>query len=417
MSVVFSLEKEDPNISNEYLKKAIGLIYKPYPMFFISNKKLHLPFYFGNKILKRKIENYEKLEHIQFCKTLKDDQIDVVNESMNILNKHGGLILNLCCGFGKTVISSYIACNLKIKTVVIFPLKCLNNSWLETFKNFTNYKILSTDKKYTINQFNDADVILSMPSHIKNFPNKNIDLLIVDEAHMLCTENYKNMILQIITKRVILCTATLERPDESHMLLLSIVGNDNIITRTSSKPFIVYIYKSNWSTEIKKKSSFIDGRRKMTIDYNALMDDMENSESRNKYIIDVIIKYIDKHKILILTKRSNHVDYLYDKLKNYTESIDTYYGNKQKYKDSNILIGTYSKISTGFDEIGASKRIDLVVFAMPMLNIQQSHGRGLRSDFPYYIEFLDNISLLKTHMNKRKHFYKSINGEITEIKN
>lgn len=412
MSVAFNLDKEDPNISNEYLKKTIALIYKPYPMFLIKDKKLHFPMFFGRKVLKKDLEDYFKLDNIEFLKQLKEEQIEVVNESLDILNKNGGLILNLCCGFGKTVISSYIMCKLKIKTVVIFPLKCLNNSWLETFKNFTNCKILCTDKKYTEKQFEEADVILSMPSHIKNFPNKNIDLLIVDEAHMLCTENYKNMILQIIVKRVVLCTATLERPDESHKLLLCMVGNDNIITRTSSKPFTVYIYKTNWTTEIKKKQTYIDGRRKMTIDYNALMDDIEKSETRNQFIIENILQYINKHKILILTKRSNHVEYFYEKLKEHTNSIDTYYGNKQTYNDSSILIGTYNKISTGFDEINATKRIDLVIFAMPMLNIQQSHGRGLRSDFPYYIEFLDNISLLKTHMNKRKNFYKSINGDI-----
>ena len=412
MSVAFNLDKEDPNISNEYLKKTIGLIYKPYPMFLIKDKKLHFPMFFGRKVLKKDLEDYLKLDNIEFLKQLKEEQIEVVNESLDILNKNGGLILNLCCGFGQTVISSYIMCKLKIKTVVIFPLKCLNNSWVETFKNFTNCKILCTDKKYTEKQFEEADVILSMPSHIKNFPNKNIDLLIVDEAHMLCTENYKNMILQIIVKRVVLCTATLERPDESHKLLLCMVGNDNIITRTSSKPFTVYIYKTNWTTEIKKKQTYIDGRRKMTIDYNALMDDIEKSETRNQFILETILQYINKHKILILTKRSNHVEYFYEKLKEHTNSIDTYYGNKQKYNDSSILIGTYNKISTGFDEINATKRIDLVIFAMPMLNIQQSHGRGLRSDFPYYIEFLDNISLLKTHMNKRKNFYKSINGDI-----
>lgn len=412
MSVAFNLDKEDPNVSNEYLKKTIALIYKPYPMFLIKDKKLHFPMFFGRKVLKKDLEDYLKLDNIEFLKQLKEEQIEVVNESLDILNKNGGLILNLCCGFGKTVISSYIMCKLKIKTVVIFPLKCLNNSWLETFKNFTNCKILCTDKKYTEKQFEEADVILSMPSHIKNFPNKNIDLLIVDEAHMLCTENYKNMILQIIVKRVVLCTATLERPDESHKLLLCMVGNDNIITRTSSKPFTVYIYKTNWTTEIKKKQTYIDGRRKMTIDYNALMDDIEKSETRNHFILETILQYINKHKILILTKRSNHVEYFYEKLKEHTNSIDTYYGNKQTYNDSSILIGTYNKISTGFDEINATKRIDLVIFAMPMLNIQQSHGRGLRSDFPYYIEFLDNISLLKTHMNKRKNFYKSINGDI-----
>jgi len=412
MSVVFNLDKEDPNISNDYLKKVIALIYKPYPMFLIKEKRLHLPMFFGNKVLKRGLQDFVKLDNLQFSKSLKDEQTQVVNESLDVLNKNGGIILNLCCGFGKTVISSFLVCQLKIKTVVVYPLKCLNNSWLETFKNFTNCKILCTDKKYTEKQFEESDIILCMPSHIKNFPNKNIDLLIIDEAHMLCTENYKNMILQLIVKRIIICTATLERPDESHKLLLSMVGNENIITRISSKPFTVYIYKTNWTTEIKKKQSYIDGVRKMTIDYNALMDDIEKSETRNQFILENILKYINKHKILILTKRSNHVEYFYEKLKEHTDSIDTYYGNKQNYKDSSVLIGTYNKISTGFDEINATKRIDLVIFAMPMLNIQQSHGRGLRSDFPYYIEFLDNISLLKTHMNKNKNFYKSINGEI-----
>jgi len=58
----------------------------------------------------------------------------------------------------------------------------------------------------------------------------------------------------------------------------------------------------------------------------------------------------------------------------------------------------------------------MAVFAMPTLAIEQPAGRAQRSEKPFMIEFEDNIALLKTHIRKRKDFFKSRNGSI-EYKN
>lgn len=407
--------KPEHKINGNNLRKILSKLYEPFPMFTIEGKNIHVPFYFGKRVLNIKNDEYFK-RNFKFLLTLKREQEDIVEFCIEHLEKYDTCILNIFCGAGKTVISSYLSCFFKMKTIVVYPLKCLKNSWFETFNKFTNSKVISTDKKYSLEEFEESDIILTMPSQINKLPILNIDLLILDEAHMFCTENYKNIILKLIPKKVIVCTATLERKDEGHKFLLNMCGEDNKITKISTKPFNVYIYKTNWFTEVTKKQAYIDGVKKMVIDYNKLLEDMEKSEERNNFIINTVLQYYKKHKIIILTKRASHVEFLYNKLKENIESIDTYYGNKEKYIDSNVLIGTYGKISTGFDEIGVEKRIDMAIFAMPTLSIEQPSGRAQRSEKPYMIEFEDNVPLLKLHVRKRKTFYIERNG-IIEYKN
>jgi len=401
--------KPEHNVQN--LRKILGFLNEPWPMFLVHEGNVHVPFFLGNKILKNNLDSYDYRKY-EFLMKLKEEQVETVEFCLDRLEKYGSCILNVFCGAGKTVMSSYISCYLKTKTIIVYPLKCLKNSWLETFKKFTDATVLCTDKKYSLHDYQSADIILTMPSQLTKLPDYNVDLLIIDEAHMLCTENYKNILLKIIPKRVLLCTATLERSDNGHMFLLNMCGKDNKITKISSKPFQVYIYKTNWKTEIVKKQAYIDGVKKMVIDYNKILEDMENSEYRNGFIIETVLKYAKQHKIVILTKRASHVELLFERLKPHINKIDTYYGNKTTYNDSDVLIGTYGKISTGFDEIGVERRIDMAIFAMPTLSIEQPAGRAQRCEHPYMIEFEDNVQLLKTHMRKRKEFYSSRNGEI-----
>lgn len=412
MSVIL---KPEHNIGGQ-IRKILGVLYEPFPMFIVEpNNTIHVPFYFGNKILKINQIPYEK-RNFEFLLKLKPEQQEIVDFCIEHLEKYNSCILNIFCGAGKTVISTYLSSFFKMKTLVIYPLKCLKNSWSETFSKFTNSKTISTDKKYSLDDFNNCDVILTMPSQVLKLPNLQIDLLILDEAHMFCTENYKNILLKVVPKKILVCTATLERADEGHKFLLAMCGKDNKITKISTKPFQVYIYNTKWTTEIVKKQAYIDGVKKMVIDYHKLLEDMEKDPTRNQFIIDIVLKYYKMHKIVILTKRASHVEFLFEKLKPFIPSMDTYYGNKQSYNDSNVLIGTYGKISTGFDEIGVERRIDMAIFAMPTLSIEQPAGRAQRSEHPFMIEFLDDIQLLKTHMNKRKHFYLTRNAEITHYK-
>ena len=54
------------------------------------------------------------------------------------MNEKDGGVLSLACGKGKTVIALYIACILKVKTLVIVHKSFLLNQWKDRIKQFTD---------------------------------------------------------------------------------------------------------------------------------------------------------------------------------------------------------------------------------------------------------------------------------------
>jgi len=102
--------------------------------------------------------------------------------------------------------------------------------------------------------------------------------------------------------------------------------------------------------------------------------------------------------------------------------VDILSGTKSKYFDSRILIGTISKISTGFDSANVAINfngiaIDTLILAGSTkshnLHIQ-SIGRVFRSDYPTIFELVDDNRISKSHWRARKKNYDEMNCEQEE---
>ena len=115
---------------------------------------------------------------------------------------------------------------------------------------------------------------------------------------------------------------------------------------------------------------------------------------------------------------------LYEVLKARGQSVAILAGNKNRYVDSRILIGTVSKISTGFDCKNVSENFDGIDIQLMILcgstkshNIHiQSIGRAFRSDSPIIVDISDSDSISKRHWTERKKNYLQMNCEIKEIR-
>jgi superfamily II DNA or RNA helicase len=87
------------------------------------------------------------------------------------------------------------------------------------------------------------------------------------------------------------------------------------------------------------------------------------------------------------------------------------------------LIGTVSKISTGFDCRNVSENFDGIDIQVMILcgstkshNIHiQSIGRSFRSDNPIIVDIVDENSISKRHWTERKKNYLQMNCDIKEI--
>jgi len=124
-------------------------------------------------------------------------QIDAIHQSIDRLNRHGGVIISDVVGLGKSIIASAVAHNLRLKTLIICPPH-LKEQWDNDYRflfdfNAKIYGSGSIDKALLDNSDGEEK------------------LIIVDEAHKYRnegTQDYANLHKLCQGNKVILLTAT-----------------------------------------------------------------------------------------------------------------------------------------------------------------------------------------------------------------
>lgn len=114
----------------------------------------------------------------------RDIQIPVIEKTVKTLKDKGGGILQLYCGFGKTVLAIAIASILKTKTLVVVHKTSLQNQWYDRIKTFTDAKVgLIRQNKVDIE---DKDIVVGM---LQSIAMKDYDLSIFDDFGLvICDE-------------------------------------------------------------------------------------------------------------------------------------------------------------------------------------------------------------------------------------
>lgn len=387
-------------------------------IFFEANTNtVTLPYFYGRKMasmLNFNASNEYPQRKYEFGQKLYAIQEEVVQESLEHLNKFKTTTLNLYTSFGKTVVASYLASKLNRLTLVIYHRDILKSQWESTFRDFTSARIYINGQRFT--KIEDYDIILSMDTKVPSIPTdlrSQIGTMIVDEAHSLCTPSRVSMFLGIRPEYIIAATATLKRADGIESMIQFMCGNHKV-ERISYKPF--QVYKLNTGTKFP-----IPQNSRGKADWNQIVSTLIQDVQRNELIYE-IVKTNPDYKILILTWRKNHVDQLYKELLARKEQVDYMAGTKKSYKDSRILIGTIAKIGTGFDEKAACAtfsgfRINLLIFAGTMKSetlIEQTSGRAFRAGNPNIIMLVDDLLITKNHWRIAKKWYISRNGTIHE---
>jgi superfamily II DNA or RNA helicase len=231
---------------------------------------------------------------------------------------------------------------------------------------------------------------------------------------MFCTPSQVNVLLGTFPLYIIGCTATLEKSNGMELMAHSMIGTHKIEVKNLKK-FTVYKLNTGINTEIVKN-------KQGTADFSKLTKDISLNPLRNAFIVDLIEKN-QENKFMILTWSKQHVNILFNILQKRNQSVEQLSGNKSSYVDSRILIGTISKVSTGFDAKNVAinwdgMHIDTMILVgstkSQTLHIQ-SIGRVFRSDNPTIIDFVDEDRISKNHWKSREKIYNELNCEIKEF--
>ena len=390
-----------------------------------TDKRIYIPRYYG--FTKYGLPEIVKISggadiNVDFIGKLREYQYEPVKKFLEAAKnplKMGGII-SVPCGFGKTIMSLYIACQLKKKTMFISHKDFLNQQFIDTVKTFSPNSKIGIIKQKKVDVVNKDFIIASLQSLAMREYDENIfsdiGFVIIDEVHHTGAQVFCKAFKKLNMPIFLGLSATLNRKDGMRKVFEYYIGNS------------VYTMKNKDFTEVEVQ---IHKYYEPNIEYSAIKQMWNGKENiagminnicnfmpRTEYIISVIEALIKKEpdrRILILSERRNLLKdiekYIIDK--NILDKNYGYYVGGMKQSDLNIssekqiILATYQLASEGFNV----PSLNTLIFASPISDIQQSIGRILRERpedrkyIPLCIDILDDFSVFKRKGYSRMKFY------------
>ena len=342
----------------------------------------------------------------------REGQKEVFAEALKILCSHGSVFLQLHCGWGKTWMALNIIGAIRMRTMILIHRKFLGKQFLKESELVIPGEVHIIDKKFDLKANMDKKVFICTERRALKLPDwfiKNIDFIVIDEAKYWCTPDRVKALLCFKPKFTMGLCAERERKDGFNSMLDMFFGP--VIFRKSNKPFIVWKYHTKFEPTLEQQR-FGKGPN-----WTLAMQSLAYMEERNIVIRD-ICRLRAKDKIMILVTYVEHLQILEKMLIEVGESVGTFYGSKDNYKNCRILLATYSKAEMGFDDANLCEYFDgqrlnlLILGSFYKKEIEQSAGRVMRSDAPEIIDIVDDYSSLKKHSQVRDKWFRSRNGRV-----
>lgn len=342
-----------------------------------------------------------------------------------------------------TALAIMIACQLKIKTLVVCHTTSLMRQWAERINEFVpKAKIGIVQQSNT--EIDGYDFVIASLSSVaqKEYPKdtfSSIGLVVWDEIHLMCTNLFSNAFTKLTTKYSVGLSATPNRKDKCDVIFQNHIGEIlYTLKREKDEDIVVECVK----LLIEDIPVTYDYRGK--VQYTTSVTQIMYLKERTARIVDMIIDFATKgRKVLVLSEYIKHLrdikariavrikelkgikKYMNDK--KYQEMLDFTYdlyigemkNNERKSSEQkDVILGTYKLASVGMD----IPRLNTLILASPRKEIEQSVGRILRKDKsskvqhnPRIVDIIDNHGIFVSQSNIRKQFYKKYGYTIEHI--
>jgi superfamily II DNA or RNA helicase len=390
-------------------------------------------------------KNIEK-SGFKFLLNLREYQIDITNKCIDYTIKYGGGVLSVPPGRGKTIMALYMAAKFGLKTLVIVHKTFLQDQWIERAKQFTDAKIGTI--RQNIVDVEGCDIVigmlqsLSMRDYDNDIFNK-FGFVIVDETHHIASKVFSRALFKTGAKYTLGLSATPIRADGLSYVLDWFLGKIMYREETHINTQVV-VKKLNYRSDDKlftEQKSWVNG--KMRPSFVKMISNLIELTERDEHILDVIKCMIDQNslrKVLILSGRIKHLEYLKNNIDEYIkkqtlngslceDEIKTsfYIGSlsqaqrKTAEADADIIFASYGMAEEGLD----IDRLNTIILATPKKNVEQAVGRIMRKILngaglkPLIIDFSDALSIFISQGMARHKLYKKGKYKIDEyyIKN
>lgn len=281
-------------------------------------------------------------------------------------------------GVGKTVVGIYLVAARARSTLILVHRTPLLDQWIAQLAMF-----LGIDPK-EIGQIGAG----------KNKPNGKLDVamiqslvrkggvsdlvagygqVIVDECHHLPAVSFERVLSEVKARYVVGLTATPQRRDGHHpiteMQLGPVAFEIDAKSQAAKRPFEHRL--------IVRETSFASRQTGDTVQIQELYGELARDEDRNRLILDDVIRSLeDGHSPILLTERTDHLEYFEANLRKLTKHLVVLRGGmtvkaRRAVRDQlasipadaeRLVLATGRYIGEGFDDA----RLDTLFLAMPI---------------------------------------------------
>ena len=375
-----------------------------------------------NNIAYEFLDKRKKLDNVSFSSTieLKENQKHAFEATSK---KDIGVIVSPP-GSGKTIIGLKIIAEKQQSALIVVHRKQIAEQWIERIQAFLgipkneigrigNGKTV-IGKKITVAMIQSLTKELEKPEcKIQN----SFGTILVDECHHVPAETFRNTIAKLHTYYLYGLTATPFRKYNDGKLIFIHLGE-----------IIAELKPQDISNQQKVK--IIIRNTELDVPFNSRTDNYEtlskvlvHDSARNKLILkDVIFELNKRRKVVIITERKEHIDALYQYLKQSYEAItlsgdDSEISRVNKWKtlktgNYQVLITTGQLFGEGTDLQNAECLFLVYPFSFKGKLIQYI-GRVQRSEvIPTIYDYRDlKIDYLNKLFLKRNTYYRKIEKE------
>lgn len=379
---------------------------------------IRLPFLFAAAFFRicPNLDLHYPAHPVTFTGTLRPDQVPIIETAWQHLQDKGTTTLGLPPGKGKTVLGTKLACFPPVRGLraIVVHRDVLLTQWLSTITNNTDAKVWIVGEKEPATY----SFIICLGNRWRDIPPATraaVGFLIIDEAHCFCTPGFVEALLAFTPQYIVVETATLQRSDGMHSMIQAMVGTHGVFEQAQLS-FLVY----RVSTGIVPQRSFDERGR---LEWSKILSSTIYAPGRDQLILQ-LVKFFPQKSILVLTGLREHALALHALFLANSVTSDCLCGKKNSYAEAHVLVGTISKIGTGFDQGSAcatfsGKRFNLLILASTIKKtslLTQNVGRVFRCENPLIFHLSDADPIYTRHWREARKWYTERGATIRDLK-
>jgi superfamily II DNA or RNA helicase len=418
MSIAVPINELTVSIRHQIIREVkVKVEHPPRPPTFIypyhitdDESTIYLPYHYARTLgwTPRSREMYQAC-HMTFEGVLRDNQREIKRVVIDQLNTQGVCLLSLHVGWGKSVLAIYLACKLRLQTLIVVNRVVLAKQWVDLIHRLCPSATVQF-LKAKVEPNPDADVYVINALNIPKHPVtlwERVGTVIADEIHLLCAKTLYTSNHALTPRYLIGLSATPYRPDGLNGLIELFYGPCTV-TRALSCPHHVYAIHTGYKIQHETTAT---GQ----VDWNSVLNAQAEHEERNQWIIRIIQQFPDRC-FLVLCKRVTQGRQLAEGLREQGITVTDLFGSDSQFdSDARVVVATSQKCGVGFshDKLNA-----LLLASDTEEYFIQYLGRVFRTPDtrPVVFDLIDQHPILKRHFNTRKKVYVKAGGTIHTVR-